>query len=85
MQWRTTRPRPAYAYNSFTGVPAPAGAGLALFPVFLGLEASSARSTDIGRRDDTSSAILCLDPRRNGGLTGFVVASLEFKKLYGSR
>ncbi|MFT9257020.1 MAG: phosphatidylcholine/phosphatidylserine synthase [Acetobacter sp.] len=31
--------RPAYAYNFFTGVPAPAGAGLALFPLFLGLEA----------------------------------------------
>jgi CDP-diacylglycerol--serine O-phosphatidyltransferase len=28
-----------YAYNFFTGVPAPAGAGLALFPLFLGLEA----------------------------------------------
>lgn len=26
--------RPAYAYNFFTGVPAPAGAGLALFPLF---------------------------------------------------
>lgn len=35
------RPRPAYAYNFFTGVPAPAGAGLALFPIFLGLEADS--------------------------------------------
>ena len=34
-------PRPPYAYNFFTGVPAPAGAGLALFPVFLGLEAKS--------------------------------------------
>lgn len=32
-------PRPAYAYSFFTGVPAPAGAGLALFPLFLGLEA----------------------------------------------
>ena len=32
-------PRPAYAYNFFTGVPAPAGAGLVLFPLFLGLEA----------------------------------------------
>ncbi|MBS0638557.1 MAG: phosphatidylcholine/phosphatidylserine synthase [Proteobacteria bacterium] len=30
-------PKPAYAYNFFTGVPAPAGAGLALFPLFLGL------------------------------------------------
>ncbi|MGI4801558.1 MAG: CDP-alcohol phosphatidyltransferase family protein [Janthinobacterium lividum] len=37
-------PRPlsqAYAYNFFTGVPAPAGAGLALFPMFLGLEGRS--------------------------------------------
>jgi CDP-diacylglycerol--serine O-phosphatidyltransferase len=33
--------RPAYTYNFFTGVPAPAGAGLALFPLFLGLEAQS--------------------------------------------
>jgi CDP-diacylglycerol--serine O-phosphatidyltransferase len=32
---------PAYAYNFFTGVPAPAGAALALFPLFLGLEAKS--------------------------------------------
>jgi len=34
-------PRPAYAYNFFTGVPAPAGAGFALFPLFVGLEARS--------------------------------------------
>jgi CDP-diacylglycerol--serine O-phosphatidyltransferase len=34
-------PPPAYTYNFFTGVPAPAGAGLALFPLFLGLEAQS--------------------------------------------
>lgn len=34
-------PKPAYAYNFFTGVPAPAGAGLALFPLFIGLEAKS--------------------------------------------
>ena len=34
-------PHPAYAYNFFTGVPAPAGAGLALFPLFLGLEAQA--------------------------------------------
>lgn len=34
-------PRPAYAYNFFTGVPAPAGAGLALFPLFIGLEGKS--------------------------------------------
>jgi CDP-diacylglycerol--serine O-phosphatidyltransferase len=31
-------PHPAYTYNFFTGVPAPAGAGLVLFPMFLGLE-----------------------------------------------
>ena len=30
-------PKPAYAQNFFTGVPAPAGAGLALFPMFLSL------------------------------------------------
>ncbi len=35
------RPHPAYTYNFFTGVPAPAGAGLALFPLFLGLEAQA--------------------------------------------
>ncbi len=34
-------PKPAYAYNFFTGVPAPTGAGLVLFPLFLGLEAQS--------------------------------------------
>jgi CDP-diacylglycerol--serine O-phosphatidyltransferase len=32
---------PAYTYNFFTGVPAPAGAGLALFPLFVGLEAQA--------------------------------------------
>lgn len=30
-----------YSYNFFTGVPAPAGAALALFPLFLGLEGGS--------------------------------------------
>ena len=33
--------RTAYSYNFFTGVPAPAGAGLALFPLFVGLEGRS--------------------------------------------
>lgn len=32
-------PRPAYAQSFFTGVPAPAAAGLVLFPLFTGLEA----------------------------------------------
>jgi CDP-diacylglycerol--serine O-phosphatidyltransferase len=37
----TDAPPPAYAQSFFTGVPAPAGAGLVLFPLFLGLEAHS--------------------------------------------
>src|ERR1700728_1326923 len=32
-------PGPAYAYNFFTGVPAPARAGVVLIPLFIGLEA----------------------------------------------
>jgi CDP-diacylglycerol--serine O-phosphatidyltransferase len=32
-------PKPAYAQSFFTGVPAPAGAGIVLFPLFLWLEA----------------------------------------------
>ncbi len=32
---------PAYTYNFFSGVPAPAGAAIALFPLFAGLEAQS--------------------------------------------
>jgi CDP-diacylglycerol---serine O-phosphatidyltransferase len=31
-------PGPAYTYNFFAGVPAPAGAGLVLLPLFVGLE-----------------------------------------------
>jgi CDP-diacylglycerol--serine O-phosphatidyltransferase len=34
-------PGPAYAYNFFTGVPAPAGAGVVLLPLFVGLEAQA--------------------------------------------
>ena len=34
-------PTHAYAYNFFTGVPAPAGAGVVLFPLFVGLEAKT--------------------------------------------
>jgi CDP-diacylglycerol--serine O-phosphatidyltransferase len=34
-------PGPAYAYNFFTGVPAPAGAGGVLLPLFVGLEAKA--------------------------------------------
>ncbi len=32
---------PAYTYNFFSGVPAPAGAAIALFPLFVGLEAQT--------------------------------------------
>jgi len=38
-------PPAAFAYNFFTGVPAPAGAGLALFPLLVGLEADQAHLT----------------------------------------
>jgi len=38
-----TGPGPAYAYNFFTGVPAPAGAGIALLPLFIGLEGRAIR------------------------------------------
>ncbi len=41
--------RGGYAYNFFTGVPAPAGAGLALFPLFLGLEAQEQGWFWVGR------------------------------------
>jgi len=34
-------PSHAYAYNFFTGVPAPAGAGVVLLPLFVGLEAKA--------------------------------------------
>src|SRR5271155_5141838 len=34
-----TSPKPAYAQSFFTGVPAPAGAGIALLPLFVWLEA----------------------------------------------
>lgn len=33
-------PKPAFSYNFFTGVPAPAGALLVLFPLFVGLAAT---------------------------------------------
>jgi CDP-diacylglycerol--serine O-phosphatidyltransferase len=40
-------PKPAYAQSFFTGVPAPAGAGLLLFPLFLWLEATETGWTHI--------------------------------------
>ncbi|WP_144300198.1 CDP-alcohol phosphatidyltransferase family protein [Elioraea rosea] len=41
-------PKPAYTYNFFTGVPAPAGAGLALFPLFVSLQADASGLTWLG-------------------------------------
>ena len=43
-----TAPKPAYAQSFFTGVPAPAGAGVALFPLFVGLEATDQGWTRLG-------------------------------------
>jgi CDP-diacylglycerol--serine O-phosphatidyltransferase len=48
---------PAYTYNFFTGVPAPAGAGLALFPLFVGLEARSLSLPSLERL--STSPLLC--------------------------
>lgn len=41
-------PKPAYAQSFFTGVPAPAGAGVVLFPLFLGLEADDQHWAYVG-------------------------------------
>jgi len=38
-------PHPAYTYNFFSGVPAPAGAAISLFPLFVGQEAQSMQWT----------------------------------------
>jgi len=53
----TASTHPAYTYNFFTGVPAPAGAGLALFPLFVGLEARSLGLS--GLRALASHPLLC--------------------------
>lgn len=54
-------PKPAYAYNFFTGVPAPAGAGLALFPLFIGLEGRTLGLTwlsDVGQNPLLCAVVL---------------------------
>ena len=77
-------PSPAYAYNFFTGVPAPAGAGLALFPLFLGLEAQT-----LGWRWLLESAsfpvVLRLGADRDGGAAGLHAAGLELQELQGAQ
>lgn len=53
--------KPAYSSSFFTGVPAPAGAGLVLFPVFLGLEASKMGWTTVEALAHAPlAAVLCL-------------------------
>ncbi|GAJ28065.1 CDP-alcohol phosphatidyltransferase family protein [Acidomonas methanolica] len=53
--------KPAYSSSFFTGVPAPAGAGLVLFPVFLGLEANKMGWTTVEALSHAPLAtVLCL-------------------------
>lgn len=63
-------PRPAYHSNFFTGVPAPAGALLALFPLFAGLEARALGWTgfEAAFRHPLVSAIVLMG-------TGFLLVS----------
>lgn len=54
-------PKPAYTYNFFVGVPAPAGAGLALFPLFLWLQAEVSgltRLAEVARHPAFAGALL---------------------------
>ena len=75
-------PRPAYAYSFFTGVPAPAGAGLALFPLFLGLEAQTLAG-DGWRRGAAPASVRrwCCWARPAAGLDA---AGLELQELQGA-
>ena len=75
-------PKPAYAYNFFTGVPAPAGAALALFPLFLGLEA---RSLGLGWLLDAAKFPLVQrgGPDRHRPAAGLDPADLELQELQG--
>ncbi len=50
-------PHPAYTYNFFSGVPAPAGAAISLFPLFVGQEAQSMQWTRL--LEISQSPILC--------------------------
>ncbi|HEX7390118.1 MAG TPA: phosphatidylcholine/phosphatidylserine synthase [Acidiphilium sp.] len=62
-------PPSRFSYNFFTGVPAPAGAALSLFPVYLGLEASEhnikwlidlAQAPALGAAVLVGTALLCV-------------------------
>ena len=76
-------PAPAYTYNFFTGVPAPAGAGVALFPLFLGLEAKVA-GVGLAAVSRAIPAVLRLGARRHGVSAGLDPAGLELQELQGA-
>ncbi|MCW8086547.1 CDP-alcohol phosphatidyltransferase family protein [Sabulicella glaciei] len=73
-------PRPAFASNFFTGVPAPAGAGLALFPLFASLafgEWGWTATADAFRRPLLSAVVLLVV----GALMVSTLPSWSFKKV----
>ena len=76
-------PHPAYAYNFFTGVPAPAGAGLALFPLFLGLEAQVAR-LGLAAAVAQYPLFVRLGADRHRAAAGLHPAGLELQELQGA-
>jgi CDP-diacylglycerol--serine O-phosphatidyltransferase len=72
--------KPAYAYNFFTGVPAPAGAGLALFPLFAWLafaESGWAATAEAIRHPALAAAMLFLV----GGLMVSTLPTWSFKNF----
>ncbi|MFN3448128.1 MAG: CDP-alcohol phosphatidyltransferase family protein [Roseococcus sp.] len=72
--------KPAYAYNFFTGVPAPAGAGLALFPLFAWLafaESGWAATAEAIRHPALAAGMLFLV----GGLMVSTLPTWSFKNF----
>ena len=55
-----TAPKPAYAQSFFTGVPAPAGAGVVLFPLFLWLEAQDQGWTQVAWGAHQAPFVACM-------------------------
>jgi CDP-diacylglycerol---serine O-phosphatidyltransferase len=73
-------PKPAYAYNFFTGVPAPAGAGLVLFPMFawLAFEGWGWPTTAAAIRNPAVTATMLFTV---GGLMVSTLPSWSFKNF----
>lgn len=72
--------KPAYAYNFFTGVPAPAGAGVVLFPLFAWLALSEwgwSATADAARHPAVVAAMLFVV----GGLMVSTLPSWSFKNF----